>query len=1079
MPSERSKKKKRQSAGWFEDSAASQTASTVLRASSDGRRLLSHSTHVVPTRHLLQPVTPAPTPRRSPSIQPDPDATFGGDYDIISAPNDLADAVEGGLLGVDDVGEVVHITPTDVALGRARRYQNSDFPLLTWIPLRDEYLDEVLRLEGRGACFGAVRCSGGCSGEEEATIRCRDCFGGGMACVGCAVKSHALHPLHRVEQWNGSFFARTSLASLGLRVQLNHPPGTKCGVREPARGEFTVIHTNGIHKINLDFCGCGRASGIERRQQLLRASWWPATTIEPSTAATFAALEKFHLLSLTGKLTGYDAYRALEYETDNSGLMDIPDRLPAWMTMVRQWRHIAMVKRAGRGHEDSGIAGTKDGACAVVCPACPYPGINLPDDWASAPPNRAWLYRLNLAVDANFRLKNRLRSSKTLDPGLNTGKAYFVGDAEYEDHLAKYIDQDEMSGCSRFAALAAANLKSTKGLRVTGVGGAFCARHDMWRPVGLGDLQKGERYCNMDYIFFSTIKGIKNSSLLVSYDIACQWSKNLRRRMADVAQWALPDFVRYAIPKFHHPAHREECQGKLSLPSEPGAGQNDGEAPERSWSNLNGAAASTKEMGPGARHDTLDDHCGHANWRKCVGMLSSLPRRLKNAILEATAQGDVFTDFSTALQEDHPEELGKWKEEIARWEATEEGASPYRRPASDVTVADVRLELAEEDSDAVISDDLTTSQPAAYAFILTGLRIQSMQLRLRLDRRPGDGDTSNQLAQMQESRTSLLRLIHRFRADQEIHMPRVASIIDYDESTLSHTTIRPENIRLHLPSDVSASERHALCDRSLVDIESKLRLAAASDALDGVRHQLRFRTYVNRFKITNVTGQRKNTRARALQTRIEAGVKREAEAYRMHRAAYLRLVGPGDWEKKLQVLDDSHLVGLGARLIDAIDQADQDSVLEFLRSRRGGEASGESRYKLPWIWYSEASGEEGDDEGLSKDLKIEWFKSRARSTRWLEEVMQVHEDMRRVEATYRWLSSTWNVRGSTRSNTSPHLSDGLLAYASKQSAMFQALADRCATQWAEVRADTVRFLEGRQDDGFRIGGPEDEAMNVD
>ncbi|KAI0037896.1 hypothetical protein FA95DRAFT_1479317, partial [Auriscalpium vulgare] len=120
-----------------------------------------------------------------------------------------------------------------------------------------------------------------------------------------------------------------------------------------------------------------------------------------------------------------------------------------------------------------------------------------------------------------------------------------------------------------------------------------------------------------------------------------------------------------------------------------------------------------------------------------------------------------------------------------------------------------------------------------------------------------------------------------------------------------------ENIKLYLSSDIAAGERHVLCDRLLVDIEAKLCLAATGEALDGVQHQLRFRTYVNRFKITNVTGQRKNTKAHTLQARIEVGVKRDAEIYRMHRAAYLRLAGPEDWEKKFQVLEDDHLVGLG------------------------------------------------------------------------------------------------------------------------------------------------------------------------
>lgn len=36
--------------------------------------------------------------------------------------------------------------------------------------------------------------------------------------------------------------------------------------------------------------------------------------------------------------------------------------------------------------------------------------------------------------------------------------------------------------------------KKSKGLRATGVGGVSCARHQMFRPLGMGDLQLGERY---------------------------------------------------------------------------------------------------------------------------------------------------------------------------------------------------------------------------------------------------------------------------------------------------------------------------------------------------------------------------------------------------------------------------------------------------------------------------------------------------------------------------------------------------------------------------------------------------------
>jgi hypothetical protein len=44
----------------------------------------------------------------------------------------------------------------------------------------------------------------------------------------------------------------------------------------------------------------------------------------------------------------------------------------------RQWRDIQGRMENGLGHE-GGPSG--DGSMAVFCPACPQPGINLPEDW--------------------------------------------------------------------------------------------------------------------------------------------------------------------------------------------------------------------------------------------------------------------------------------------------------------------------------------------------------------------------------------------------------------------------------------------------------------------------------------------------------------------------------------------------------------------------------------------------------------------------------------------------------------------------------------------------------------------------
>lgn len=84
---------------------------------------------------------------------------------------------------------------------------------------------------------------------------------------------------------------------------------------------MTVLHVNGIHAVDVQFCEC---SASERRVQMLRMGWWPASPSDPRTCATMALLRHFHLLNLQGKLPAYDFYRALELATDNTGLMRLP-----------------------------------------------------------------------------------------------------------------------------------------------------------------------------------------------------------------------------------------------------------------------------------------------------------------------------------------------------------------------------------------------------------------------------------------------------------------------------------------------------------------------------------------------------------------------------------------------------------------------------------------------------------------------------------------------------------------------------------------------------------------------------------
>lgn len=108
---------------------------------------------------------------------------------------------------------------------------------------------------------------------------------------------------------------------MGLVITLGHTDGSICHASVAAPRSFVVIHTNGMHPVNIQFCQCSQVhkSGT-RVQQLMRHRLFPATLTDPSTCCTFAVLKHFHTTTLQSKITTFDYYMTLEKMTDNTGL---------------------------------------------------------------------------------------------------------------------------------------------------------------------------------------------------------------------------------------------------------------------------------------------------------------------------------------------------------------------------------------------------------------------------------------------------------------------------------------------------------------------------------------------------------------------------------------------------------------------------------------------------------------------------------------------------------------------------------------------------------------------------------------
>ncbi|KAJ7278650.1 hypothetical protein C8J57DRAFT_1221491 [Mycena rebaudengoi] len=485
--------------------------------------------------------------------------------------------------------------------------------------LRDTFLKELVRRDG---CVDASeemcpRC--------KAAIpmhRCQECFGGEVLCAACCIDMHLENPLHVIYKWNGIFFEKSPLHDLGLRIQLGHAPRQLCDKPEPAPRDFVVLHDNGIHEVAVDFCSC---------KEMLRTGWFPTTDGKPKTCATLILLDKFLMQTLQAKTTMYDFYGALEKLSNNEG-------------MCREYHHLLLLKRRGQAHDPRGVKQTAAGELAIRCPTCPRPGINLPEDWETATEENKFLYILFLALDACFRMKRGLVSSELKDPGLGTGWAYVTEGAPYRVYLLTKTNQVEMSTCSGLAALGHANTKFSCGYSSTGIGMGVCVRHEFIQPTGVGDLQKSERYANMDYIFGSLLR--HHHPLLykiISYDIVCQWWKELLERMQELPPLVrcalILHLIRFVIPKLHIHAHTLACHILYSLDLIPGSGQTDGEGIERPWANIGGIASSTFLL---ARADRFGCLIGTAYSIDSVRLIRRLSNLVSHYVLNTPNPRSAF-----------------------------------------------------------------------------------------------------------------------------------------------------------------------------------------------------------------------------------------------------------------------------------------------------------------------------------------------------------------------------------------------------------------------------------------------------
>jgi len=144
-----------------------------------------------------------------------------------------------------------------------------------------------------------------------------------------------------------------------------------------------VVHTNGIHDVAMVSCECRGEDNMPF--DLLSARLLPTSFKRIKTLFTAQLLDFFRLSNLELKASAYQFYQLLRRMTRPTALAEVADLYREFRRMSRIWRWMKRLKWAGYGFPKQKVTEVKKGELANFCPACPQPGINIPDNWRDDP----------------------------------------------------------------------------------------------------------------------------------------------------------------------------------------------------------------------------------------------------------------------------------------------------------------------------------------------------------------------------------------------------------------------------------------------------------------------------------------------------------------------------------------------------------------------------------------------------------------------------------------------------------------------------------------------------------------------
>ncbi|KAG8712927.1 hypothetical protein FRC09_019313 [Ceratobasidium sp. 395] len=887
-------------------------------------------------------------------------------------------------------------------------FQTPNRHLQEW---REKYAESYLPLFfARYAPPPSQSCAS-CQEVCDAFYKCRTCLVSSPSCGQCLADRHRQSPTHCIERFNDQFWETASLAELGLVLHLGHG-GEPCPQKAASRVTVPVLvgDIHGFAHVNVGFCDC---PGHETRgSQLLTVGLMPCTDNLPQSAFTLAMLDHLSVFTTAGKCSAFKYWTVLKRLTNTGFPGRVSDRYRELLQTLRKYNYLISRKRCGVTFQPHPLEkDPSDGG--IPCVACPRPTYNFNESEISDPDELEY-FRFWASFDGNFR---NPRKDKKIDPDdvcLTDGNAYFVAQEDYK----KFIDD----------------------LKTRGVRG-------------------GERYAYGDYAVASFIHYITREGPLkigLTYDIWCQWSKNLLTRAKDLpAGLRFPEWLDLVggIPKFHLMGHKQSCKDRFSLNWMTFVGRLEGEGCERAWAYLNETAGSTSEMSPGFRHDTINYLMADWNYVKMIGMAVFLATKYKDALKGYEFQRAAFASLDACISATTRRAWLKLKL-TAKEGPVGVWTSVYSTPSSNGKLQSLARKNQETESDSAHS---LARKTGVTQWIITGVELESEKKRLEEQRRTINAlSTLRQKELFDDKCKALNERIILFREKRAKYMGQCEEPDHPDHQSAASTN--PEDAELGLPSAYSKATVHSAGLEKLGELEADIRCADCNDTLDRIRDLLGAKAVTLKYKHKNHV---KVTRAEAaLQTHGE-NIRKEQWRYNNSRSALIRL---GADEGDLNVY-----------------QKLQDSDLKYLKDFSEGESIklGQKEVTIPWIWAGRSDIYKDEDTWLAKTMKVEWFRARARFTRWEEELKLLKREMVMSYRSFKTYQSIWKFKAEMCAMDGASAA-GKAQYAYARSNFFRQLAEgvlRSCLSYIKDETVTLRWCsDWVSRDLSDVASSEDVAM---